>query len=312
MAYRSLIASLLVILCACGSRESSAQTKGKSLSLNEARRGFRTSIKDGHSPQEPIPRPPARTFQLISYESPAGRLAAYLSPDPGDGKKHPAIVWITGGDCNSIGELWEDRPRNNDQTAAAYRKAGIIMMFPSLRGGNENPGRREGFFGEVDDVLAATKYLASQSYVDPNRIYLGGHSTGGTLAMLVAESGGRYRAAFAFGPADDVTGYGDEYLPFDVSNRKEIDLRSPGLWLDSVACPLFVVEGTKSPTNLDSLRSMERQSTNPNIHFLPAKGLNHFSVLAPMNELIAEKIMRDEGPKSNISFSAEDLGSLGK
>jgi hypothetical protein len=26
-------------------------------------------------------------------------------------------------------------------SAAAYRNAGIVMMFPSLRGGNENPGK---------------------------------------------------------------------------------------------------------------------------------------------------------------------------
>ena len=33
------------------------------------------------------------------------------------------------------------------------------MMFPSLRGGNNNPGSKEGFFGEVDDVLAAADLL---------------------------------------------------------------------------------------------------------------------------------------------------------
>ena len=37
------------------------------------------------------------------------------SQAPDDGKKHPAIIWITGGDCNSIGDVWsrslaEQRP----------------------------------------------------------------------------------------------------------------------------------------------------------------------------------------------------------
>ena len=135
----------------------------------------------------PPDQPPPKVFSLVRYKSPAGDLAAYLTPDRGDGAKHPAIVWITGGDCNSIGDVWKDAPRKNDQTASAYRKAGIVLMFPSLRGGNDNPGRREGFLGEVDDVLAAADYVAAQPYVDPRRIYLGGHSTGGTLAMLVAE-----------------------------------------------------------------------------------------------------------------------------
>ena len=110
----------------------------------------------------------------MTYPAPSGNLAAYLSPDPGDGRKHPAIIWITGGDCNSIGDVWTPAPLDNDQTAAAYREAGIIMFFPSLRGGNNNPGVKEGFLGEVNDVLAALKYLKNQSYVDANRIYLGG------------------------------------------------------------------------------------------------------------------------------------------
>ena len=66
-------------------------------------------------------------------------------------------------------------------------------------------------------MLAAADYLARQDYVDPKRIYLGGHSTGGTLVMLVAESTDRFRAVFSFGPADDVRGYGPSYLPFDTS-----------------------------------------------------------------------------------------------
>ena len=136
----------------------------------------------------------------MKYDSPAGSLAAYVSPDPNDGKRHPAIIWITGGDCNTIGEMWNPRPASNDQTARAYREAGLVMMFPSLRGGNDNPGFKENFYGEVDDVLAAAAYLAKQDYVDPKRIYLGGHSTGGTLVLLVAEVPNPFRAVFLIRP----------------------------------------------------------------------------------------------------------------
>ncbi len=91
------------------------------------------------------------------------------------------------------------------------------MMFPSLRGGNNNPGQIEGFFGEIDDILAAAEFLAQQPYLDPDRIYLGGHSTGGTLVFLVAEASGRFRAVFAFGPVVDVREYGQEFIPFDFA-----------------------------------------------------------------------------------------------
>lgn len=80
-------------------------------------------------------------------------------------------------------------------------------MSPSLRGGNTNPGVKEGFLGEVDDVLAAANYFEKQKYVDPKRIYLGGHSTGGTLVLLVSEGSPRFRAVFSFGPAGDVSGW---------------------------------------------------------------------------------------------------------
>ena len=69
------------------------------------------------------------------------------------------------------------------------------MMFPSLRGGNDNPGNKEGFLGEVDDVLAAADFLSKQEFVDPNRIYLGGHSTGGTLVLLVAACSNKFPRA---------------------------------------------------------------------------------------------------------------------
>jgi acetyl esterase/lipase len=280
--------------------------------LAETRRGFATRLTQPPGRGEPAPEPPPNLFRLIRYDSPVGKLAAYLTPDPGDGQKHPAIVWITGGDCNTINELWKDEPRDNDQTAAAYRKAGIILMFPSLRGGNDNPGRHEGFLGEVDDVLAAVDFLSRQSYVDPGRIYLGGHSTGGTLVMLVAASTDRLRAVFTFGPVDDVRGYPDEYIPFDASNPKEAELRSPGRWLASVRSPLFVFEGTNEPGNIDSLRAMAGRSQNPLIRFLPVKGVNHFSILAPVNELLAAKILSDEGETTRIGISHADLDRIGR
>jgi Fe-S cluster assembly iron-binding protein IscA len=277
-----------------------------SVSLTEARQGFHTTLARRESGGSPAPRPPADVFRLVRYDAPVGKLAAYLSPDPKDGKKHPAILWITGGDCNSIDEgCWHESAPTNDQSAAAYRKAGMVMMFPSLRGGNDNPGVKEGFLGEVDDVLAAAEFLRAQAYVDPERVYLGGHSTGGTLALLTAECSDRFRAVFSFGPVDDVIGYGPRYNPFAVSDRKELQLRAPGRWLHSVRRPVFVFEGTGG--NLSSLQTMARSSKNPNVRFFEVKGANHFSTLAPTNRLIADKILQDAGPACRLAFTEEEV-----
>jgi len=294
-----------------GSSSNATGSAGRPASLVEARKGFQTHLRPQKGVRDPVDEPPPKVFQKVRYDSAVGPLAAYLTPDPKDGKKHPAIVWITGGDCNSIGDVWRPAPANNDQTAAAYRQAGLVMMFPSLRGGNDNPGIKEGFLGEVDDVLAAADFLAKQPYVDPARIYLGGHSTGGTLVLLVAECSDRFRVVFSFGPAEDVAGYGPRsgFLPFDLSNPQEVRLRSPGHWLDSIQSPVFVIEGTQKG-NLDSLQAMERTNKNPKVKFLPVRAATHFSLLAPANRVIAQKILADDGPETNLTLIEDELSKL--
>lgn len=183
------------------------------------------------------------------------------------------------------------------------------MMFPSLRGGNENPGEVESFFGEVDDVIAAAEFLAEQPYVDPERIYLGGHSTGGTLALLVAESTDRFRAVFAFGPVEDVNYYGDDYLAFDTSIRREGELRAPIRWLHCITTPVFLLEG-EDDANGDSVLAMLRTSKNPLVNGFVIPKADHFSVLAPVNQLIAGKLLQDTGETVNIAFTAEELAAL--
>jgi dipeptidyl aminopeptidase/acylaminoacyl peptidase len=273
-----------------------------------ARQGFKTKVDPPTERGKPADTAPPQIFATIKYPAVPGHLTAYVTPDPKDGKKHPAIVWITGGDCNSIGDVWTPAPADNDQTAAAYRKAGIVMMFPSLRGGNDNPGAKEGFYGEVDDVLAATDWLAKQPYVDPKRIYLGGHSTGGTLVMLVAESSPRYRSAFAFGPVEDVRGYGKDsgFVPFDLKDQEETYYRAPIMWLHNIAAPLWAIEGTKEG-NLESLQAMKAEGTNQFTHFLAVQGATHFDVLAPTNRLIAQKILADTGETTNITLTEAEL-----
>jgi pimeloyl-ACP methyl ester carboxylesterase len=309
-----------LFLAGCGKKDATptgggdpGQAADAKTTLPEARKGFATKTT-GEKANRPVAEPPAKVFRKVKYDSPAGKLAAYLTPSPGDGKKRPAIIWITGGDCNSIDDVWSPPdPRSpGDESARQYREAGIVMMFPSLRGGNDNPGVKEGFYGEVDDVIAAADFLAKQDYVDSKRLYLGGHSTGGTLVMLVAASTDKFRAVFSFGPAEDVFFYPQPYVPFDRGNRREVELRSPRRWLHSIQCPTFVFEGTVDG-NLDSLQAMARASTNPKAHFYPVKGATHFSLLAPVNRFLAQKILKDDGAQTNLAFTEAEVNqAVGK
>jgi acetyl esterase/lipase len=303
------VAVVALMLSSCGVHTDAdylAESQA-SASLVEARRGFKTTLDRQQADHKPAPAPPAGIFRRVQYDGPLGKMTAYLSPDPKDGKKHPAIVWITGGDCNSIDEgCWQDRDPRNDQSASAYRKAGLVMMFPALRGGNDNPGVKEGFLGEVDDVLAAAEYLRQQPFVDPERVYLGGHSTGGTLVLLTAECSDRFRAVFSFGPVEDVAGYPPEYVPFARSNE-EFRVRAAGRWLHTIRSPVFVFEGSRG--NAASLQRMARLSKNANIQFFEIPGADHFGVLAPTNQTIARKIQGDTGPKCNLAFTPAELSA---
>src|SRR5579884_1357367 len=201
-----LILLLLLTGCDRDHRKASARngpggnsTAGPRPSLVERKRDFKTLLIRRTRDDDPPPEPPADLLRVVHYDSAVGPLPAYLSVTPKDGKRRPAIIWIHGGQCNSLGPVWEWRSRGNDQSGLAFQEAGIVMMYPALRGGSGGPGVQEGFLGEVDDVIAARDFLAKQDSVDPNRIYLGGLSTGGTMALLVAESTDKFRAIFCFG-----------------------------------------------------------------------------------------------------------------
>lgn len=308
-----VLSSLLIFSCG-GQGIQSVDFQNQSdqtLSLPEARREFTTKLSRQERDGQSAPEPPSHLFRTVRYTSPAGQLAAYISQPPDANKKYPAIIWIFGGFGNSIDQTaWEAGPPENDQSASAFWRSGVITMYPSLRGGNDNPGVKEAFFGEVDDILAAVDYLAKQDFVDPDRIYLSGHSTGGTLALLVAASTDRFRTIFSFGPVDNVGVYGADALPFDTSRQRELELRAPIRWLHAIKTPTFVFEGTTQPSNLDSLKKLSRASDNSALQVYPVNRADHFSILAPMTQLIANKILRDEAPTANIAFTDAELDTL--
>ncbi len=276
--------------------------------LQAARSAHRTVVVRDASYADQVEEPPSGVLDLVRYTSPAGELAAYLSPDPGDGIRHPAIVWILGGFGNSIGATaWEKADPADDQSASVYRDFGIVMMYPSLRGAKGNPGQVESFYGEVDDIVAAAKFLAAQPHVDLQRIYLGGHSTGGTLALLAAESTRLFRAVFGFGAVGVASEYGAESLAFDVNSAEEDRLRSPLDHLGAVRSPTFLIEGTDDPSNVDSLTQMQASGPPQTIRFVQVPKTNHFSVLAPINRLIAEKIAADTETEVSIELTPAEV-----
>ena len=142
--------------------------------------------------------------------------------------------------------------------------------------------------------------------MDSSRIYLGGHSTGGTLVLLTAEMSNRFRAIFSFGPVANVNGYGRGNLTFDTANRKEFDLRAPIKWLEGIHSTTFVFEGDLPSSNIGSVLLMMATTANASINFRPVKGVDHFAILAPVTGLVARKIVEDKGA-GRILISNEEI-----
>ncbi|MCK6544574.1 peptidylprolyl isomerase [Myxococcota bacterium] len=288
---------------------------GGRVTFAEQRRTFKTQIvrdpREGLEKKAP-PKPPAGLFDLVKYTSPAGQLWAYVTPAPKSGGRRPAIVWVPGGFSGGISAgFFGEGPADDDQTASAFRQAGLVLMIPSLRGSHDNPGRFEQLYGEVDDLVAAIEHVRALPYVDPDRVYVGGHSTGATLVLLAAALTDHVRAGFAFGPIEHVGSYGLVHVPYAATDEKRLDaemgMRSPILWVQDIVRPIFVFEGEGG--NALAAAALEREATSKRVPLrsfvLP--GHDHFSALHHVSQVIATKILADTGAEPNLSFTRREL-----
>ena len=278
-------------------RQAAQTAVDASRTLTEARRGFKTAVAVSDLRRDPLPVPPEKLYVRADYQSAGRTLAAFVTPSLKDGRKYPAVIWLTGGDTNTLGDFWVRGAPGRDESAQAFRQAGLVVMFPTLRGGNTNPGSKELGMGEVDDVLAAAEHLASLPHVDPAQIYLAGHSTGGTLALLVAQVSTRFAAVLALGPVADVRDYGPSYgnginWRGLVHADDEVKLRSPGEWMTSIRSPTYIIEGKQSPSNVRSLSTMcEHAGQIPPLRCLEIPGYDHFSVIEPVAKVAAAQML---------------------
>lgn len=280
--------------------------------FSEARAALKSEILDrapkgdGSKPDRP---PPGCPFELTTYKSPAGELAAYLTPDPKDGKKHPAIIVCTGG-FGGIG----DSSWTVERYTGHFRKTGLVVMCPSWRGQQSNPGRWECFRGEVDDALAALEHVRALPYVDPSRVYITGHSTGGTMSLMVALSTDKVRAAFPLGAKYDIrnvtrgeTSWGRP-SPFDATKEEELRVRSPLDFIETIMAPTFAFEGGLSPNDLEAPRANERaEKAKRPFHHVSIAAADHFNIVDCVNALIASKIAADTGPACSIRIDDAEV-----
>ncbi len=250
------------------------------------------------------PEPPDESgLERVHYPGPLGPMVAYQTPDPGDGGQHPVVIWAHGGGGGVDSWFWEPAPAKNDQSAKAFRDAGIAMVIPSWRGENKNPGDPEGFLGEVDDLLAARAYAAALPWTDPKRVYLAGHSTGGTVVLLAAELGGDFRAAFSFGGNPWIDESYQRFLPFEADDEAALHLRRAIPWVGDIEAPTFWIEAMSiGPGPALEMQRLAGELGAP-FAALPIARANHFDLLTPLTKHLAGRIVGDTGPALQAPFT---------
>jgi dipeptidyl aminopeptidase/acylaminoacyl peptidase len=161
--------------------------------------------------------------QQAEYPSGSLRLKGWLSADPGDGKRRPAVVFLHGG-WSFDAQDWRD--------AAPFVEAGFVLFMPMLRSENGNPGVYESLYGEVDDAIAAGRFVASLPYVDGQNTYVAGHSVGAVLTTLVVMMPSPYKAAAALSGYLDMETWAAlspaPQVPYDRKDANEVRVRNHG------------------------------------------------------------------------------------
>jgi dipeptidyl aminopeptidase/acylaminoacyl peptidase len=240
------IGLVLIVLTGCNRSEptgpsgpSGTAPPAREDDLAAARKSFVTKLEvRGPAPQRFKNEQPPRGVREVEYPSGGLKLKGWLSAAPTDGKRHPAVVFLHGGFAFAA-EDWAD--------AAPLAAAGFVLFAPTFRGENGNPGAYESFFGEVDDALAAGRYVSALPYVDDTRVFVAGHSSGAVLTCLTAMMPSPYKAAAALDGSVDMESWAKfspgPLVPYNPSDPEEVRLRNPMAFVASLRCPLTLYAG---------------------------------------------------------------------
>ncbi|MBX3227876.1 MAG: alpha/beta fold hydrolase [Labilithrix sp.] len=207
-------------------------------------------VKDGKPLGElrPAPLDPdivglgIRPAALVQVPGADGTLlnGALLTPRDVTGR-HPVVVVVYGGpESQSVMDYWS--PRLLWQHLA---DRGFVVFQVDGRG---TGGRGRAFAQkvhkqlgkyELEDQIAAAKWLATLPYVDASRIGIYGHSYGGFMAALaMLEGGGVFQAGVAGSSVTDWrlydTGYTERYMETPATNADgyaatDLAKKAPGL-----------------------------------------------------------------------------------
>lgn len=270
---RSLMAVGLLLAVMVGCRPGVKSGTGDDLA--SARKGFVTNLSiRGPAPQKYQDEKPPAGVTEVTYTSGDLKLKGWLSTAAGDGTKRPAVVYLHGGWAFASPD-WQD--------AEPFANSGFVLFMPMLRGENGNPGTYESFLGEVDDAIAAGRFVASLPNVDSDNVFVAGHSVGGVLTCLVSMQPSPYKAAAALDGYVDMKAWAKAspkaLVPYDRNDLREIRVRNPMAFARSIQCPLRLYAG-KDGRAVNAPLAVEAKQAGKDCELVVVPG-DHMAMVAP-------------------------------
>lgn len=205
----------------------------------------------------------------------------YYQPEKAEGKL-PLVLVPPAGSTLFVGmDLGDgDRPEHYPYARAGFAVGSFeidghvpnLQSAPDaalLKGAREFRDARAG----LDNAKVALDYLlAKVPAIDPERIYIAGHSSAATLALLVAEHEPRIKACAAYAPATDVEARLAPVTP--QLNRalpgfaEFVRFSSPKTHADQLKCPVLMFHA-RDDRNVPARQSEDfaalLKKTNPNV-----------------------------------------------
>lgn len=125
--------------------------------------------------------------------------------------------------------------------------------------------------------------LTNEPALDANRIYAAGHSSAGTVALLLAEKEPRIKACLAYAPCCDVEARLKETVPVFTPVVPDyttfLHASSPLTYVTSLRCPVFLFhadDDSNVPLSDNAAFVSRLKKTNANVTFVRVPTGNHY------------------------------------
>lgn len=142
---------------------------------------------------------------------------------------------------------------------------------------------RDAKAGIVNAQTALDFILAKAPNIDPNRVYIAGHSSAATLSLLAAEYEPRFKACAAYAPVADVEARVAQAIPIvdrAIPGYKDfLRFSSPKTHAEKLTCPVFLfhaLDDSNVPVSQSKEFAALLKKTNPHVTFITANKGGHY------------------------------------